>query len=414
MLTVKPFKAIRPKPELAERVSSLPYDVMSTQEAREMAKGNDVSFLHIIRSEIDLSPEIDVHAEAVYEKAAENLNAFIENGILVQDEIPHYYIYRQVMDGRAQTGICAVASTEDYKNDLIKKHEFTLPQKEEDRINNFLYCQAHTEPVFLINKKNEVIRSVIDTVTSTSKPVYSFISDDGISHELWVVEDRSDTDKIEEAFKQMDAIYIADGHHRTASSYKVGEKMRAENPDAPDDAEFNFIMAVIFSEDELHIMDYNRLLKDIGDYSKEGFIDAIRKDFTVEEIADQKIKTDTKHKFSMCMDGKWYFITAKEGTFDAEDPVLSLDASILQNNLFDKLLGIKDPRTTDRLAFVGGIRGYKELQKRVDNNEAVAAFGLYPVRIQDLLSVADSGMVMPPKSTWFEPKLRSGLFIHKF
>ena len=414
MLTVKPFKAIRPKPQLAEKVSSLPYDVMSTQEAREMAEGNDVSFLHIIRSEIDLSPDIDVHAEAVYEKAAENLDAFIEKGILFQDETPHYYIYRQVMNGRAQTGICAVASTEDYKNGLIKKHEFTLPQKEEDRINNFLYCQAHTEPVFLINKKNEVIRSIIDTVTSTIKPVYSFISDDGISHELWVVEDQSDTDKIEEAFKQMDAIYIADGHHRTASSYKVGEKMRAENPDAPDDAEFNFIMAVIFSEDELHIMDYNRLLKDIGDYSKEGFIEAIRKDFTVEEITDQNIKTDTKHTFSMYMDGKWYLLTAKEGTFDADDPVLSLDASILQNNLFDKLLGIKDPRTTDRLAFVGGIRGYKELEKRVDNNEAVAAFGLYPVRIQDLLSVADSGMVMPPKSTWFEPKLRSGLFIHKF
>lgn len=415
MLTVKPFKALRPISSLAAEVSSLPYDVMNTKEAAEMAKGNDNSFLHIIRSEIDLDPSVDAHSAQVYEKAAENLQKFIDKGVLIKDEKAHYYIYREIMDGRVQTGICALVSIDDYKAGLIKKHEFTLPQKEEDRIHNFLACNAHTEPVFLINKKNDIIKNVISAVTNNNKPVYDFISGDGITHTLWIVENDKDIQMLSEAFGGMDAVYIADGHHRTASSCRVGERMREKFPDYKADDEFNFVMAVIFSEDELRIMDYNRLLLDLGDYDTSAFIEKLKEDFTVKQLAENEdYKTAAKHVFSMYIDGKWYHLTAKPGIYDANDPVLSLDAAILQNNVFDKLLNIKDPRTTDRLSFVGGIRGYQELKNRVDDHEAKAAFALYPVSISDLLSVADSGMVMPPKSTWFEPKLRSGLFIHQF
>lgn len=415
MLTVKPFRALRPIPELADKVSSLPYDVMSVKEAAKMAEGNDVSYLHIIRSEIDLPESVDPHAPQVYEKAAENLQSFIDKGVLIQDKNPCYYIYRQIMNGRVQTGICALASIDDYENGKIKRHEFTLPEKEIDRINNFLACKAHTEPVFLINKTNETIKTIIGQVTSSEPPVYSFKSDDGISHALWVVSDQKNIEALESAFASMDAIYIADGHHRTASSCKVGEKMRAEHPGYSKDDEFNFIMAVIFSEEELHIMDYNRLLLDLGSYDKHSFLEKIREDFDIRKLGNNEDrKALSKHHFSMYIDGEWYELTAKAESFDSSDPVASLDASILQKNIFEKLLGIEDPRTTKRLAFVGGIRGYEELEKRVNNAEAVAAFGLYPVSITDLISVADSGMVMPPKSTWFEPKLRSGLFIHQF
>ena len=415
MLKVKPFRALRPSPELADKVSSLPYDVMNTKEAAQMACGNEVSFLHVIRSEIDLPESTDPHAPEVYAKAAENLESFINRGVLIKDQKPHYYIYRQIMNGRVQTGICALVSIDDYQNGLIKRHEFTLPEKEVDRIHNFLACKAHTEPVFLINKKDEVIKKVIQEVTASNEPVYSFTSDDGIAHALWLVETQQDSDALQVAFQQMDALYIADVHHRTASSCRVGEKMRAEQAAYDPEAEFNYIMAVIFSEDELHIMDYNRLLNDLGDYTEDTFLNALQTDFNVLPILNNTdIKANAKHHFSMYLAGKWYQIIAKDGTFDADDPVASLDASILQKNLFSKLLDIEDPRTTKRLSFVGGIRGYSELKNRVDKGEAAAAFALYPVRISDLLAVADSGMVMPPKSTWFEPKLRSGLFIHQF
>lgn len=415
MLTVKPFRALRPIPELAEKVSSLPYDVMNTQEAIQMAAGNDVSFLHIIRSEIDLPESTDPHSAQVYEKAAENLASFIKRGVLIKDETPHYYIYRQVMDARVQTGICALASIDDYESGKIKRHEFTLPEKELDRIHNFLACKAHTEPVFLINKTNETIKKIISQTTQAENPVYSFTSEDGISHQLWVVNSKSDNDSLMQAFSDMDALYIADGHHRTASSCRVGEQMRTEHPDYTGDEEFNFIMAVIFSEEELHIMDYNRLLLDMGSFDKNSFIEKIRADFDIRKLGiNEDRKAKKKHQFSMYLGEEWYELTAKVGSYESADPVASLDASILQKNIFEKLLGIEDPRTTKRLSFVGGIRGYSELEKRVNGGEAAAAFGLYPVSISDLISVADSGMVMPPKSTWFEPKLRSGLFIHQF
>ncbi len=413
MLKVKPFQALRPLPDFSAEVSCLPYDVMNTKEAAAMAEGKANSYLHIIRSEIDLSEDIDAHAPEVYEKAAENLQDFIARGILKQDEKPLFYIYRQIMNGRVQTGICALVSVDDYKNGLIKKHEFTMPQKEQDRIENFLACRAHTEPVFLINKSDPAVKAIIHEVTQKA-PVYDFVSEDAITHTLWLVDSDEDISALEKAFGSMDALYIADGHHRTASSCRVGDIMREQNPGYDPQDQFNFIMAVIFSEEELWIMDYNRLLKDLGTYDEASFIEKLKEDFTVTTAAADHYKTDAKHTFSMYIGGQWYLLTAIEGSFEANDPVLSLDAAILQNNVFNKLLGIQDPRTTDRLSFVGGIRGYEELMKKVDSGEAKAAFGLYPVSIGDLISVADSGMVMPPKSTWFEPKLRSGLFIHQF
>lgn len=410
MAVLKPFKGIRPDEKYVEDVSCLPYDVMNRDEAREMGK-NEKSFLHIVRSDIDLDDSVDIHDEKVYEKARENFDKFLDKGYLKQEDKEVYYIYRQIMDGRVQTGICGCCSTFEYEQGIIKKHEFTRPEKEVDRINNFLACSAHTEPVFFAHRHNENVHNFIEDFTKNNKPVYDFVSDDGISHILWVVDKEEDVEKVREYYNNIDYLYIADGHHRTASSYEVGKRLREEAGDDVD-REYNYILSVVFDSDELAIMDYNRVVKSLNGLDKDEFFSKVKEKFEVSEPSEEIIKPNKKHDFSMYVEGKWYLITAKEGTFDESNPVKSLDADILQENLLGPVLGIDDPRTNDNIEFVGGIRGLKELQERADKFGG-AAFAVYPVTMDDLFGVADANMVMPPKSTWFEPKLRSGLFIHK-
>ena len=410
MAVLKPFKGIRPDEKYVEDVSCLPYDVMNRDEAREMGK-NEKSFLHIVRSDIDLDDSVDIHDEKVYEKARENFDKFLQKGYLKQEDKEVYYIYRQIMDGRVQTGICGCCSTFEYEQGIIKKHEFTRPEKEVDRINNFLACSAHTEPVFFAHRHNENVHSFIEDFTKNNKPVYDFVSDDGISHILWVVDNEEDVEKVRGYYNDIDYLYIADGHHRTASSYEVGKRLREKAGDDKD-REYNYILSVVFDSDELAIMDYNRVVKSLNGLDKDEFFSKVKEKFEISEPSDKIIKPSKKHDFSMYVEGKWYLITAKEGTFDESNPVKSLDADILQENLLGPILGIDDPRTNDNIEFVGGIRGLKELQERADKFGG-AAFAVYPVTMDDLFGVADANMVMPPKSTWFEPKLRSGLFIHK-
>ncbi len=403
MTTVKAFRAVRPTRELAGSVSCLPYDVMDRDEAKMMASGNDYSFLRIIRSEIDLSDDISAYDECVYLKARENLEDFRNRGILIQDAEECLYIYEETMLGRTQTGICALCSVEDYNNGIIRRHEFTLPKKEVDRINNFLFCRAHTEPVFFIHRQNNGLNDIVKSYKE-NEAEYDFVSDDGIRHRFWAVSEPSLIEDITHIFEMMPEVYIADGHHRTASSAKVSETLGGENA--------GYIMAVIFPEEQVKIMDYNRLLMDTGEFTKDSFIAELEKDFIVTLKDEPLYKASGTHDFALYIDGKWYSLIPKEGTFDENDPVGRIDAQILQTLVFDRILGIKDPKTTDRLKFVGGIRGYEYLKDQVDGEKAAAAIAVYPVEVKDLLSVADAGMVMPPKSTWFEPKLRSGLFLH--
>jgi uncharacterized protein (DUF1015 family) len=413
MAKVKPFKGIRPKEEIVEKVASLPYDVMNREEAKKMAEGNDKSFLHVVRSEIDLDDSVDAHDKVVYETARKNLEKFIEEGTLKQDEKDKYYIYRQIMFGRVQTGLVACTSIDDYENNIIKKHEFTRPEKEQDRINNFDYCDANTAPIFLSYRKNDRLNDIIHEWIKFNKPVYDFTSEDNVTHIVWIVDKDDIVEEISEIFKDVDYLYIADGHHRTASSYKVGLKRREENPEYTGEEEFNYFMSVIFPDEDLFIMDYNRVVKDLNGYETDEFFNKVKEKFQVEECKDDEpFRPTEKNTFGMYLDGKWYKLTAKKGTFDADDPVKSLDASILQDNLLRPILGVEDPRTSDKIDFVGGIRGLEELERRVEKGMKVA-FSMYPVTIEDLMKVADSGEVMPPKSTWFEPKLRSGLFVHK-
>ena len=413
MAKVKPFKGIRPKEEIVEKVASLPYDVMNREEAKKMAEGNDKSFLHVVRSEIDLDDSVDAHDKVVYETARKNLEKFIEEGTLKQDEKDKYYIYRQIMFGRVQTGLVACTSIDDYENNIIKKHEFTRPEKEQDRINNFDYCDANTAPIFLSYRKNDRLNNIIHEWIKFNKPVYDFTSEDDVTHIVWVVDKDDIVEEISEIFKDVDYLYIADGHHRTASSYKVGLKRREENPDYTGEEEFNYFMSVIFPDEDLFIMDYNRVVRDLNGHETEEFFNKVREKFQVEECKDDEpFRPTEKNTFGMYFDNIWYKLTAKKGSFNADDPVKSLDASILQDNLLRPILGVEDPRTSEKIDFVGGIRGLKELEKRVEIGMKVA-FSMYPVTIEDLMKVADSGEVMPPKSTWFEPKLRSGLFVHK-
>lgn len=412
MARFKPFKSVRPKEGLADKVATLPYDVMNRKEAKKMAEGNDDSFLHIARSEIDLDDSVDPYDEIVYKTARKNLDSMLERGILIQDKEPKFYIYRQIMWGRVQTGIVGCTSIDDYLNDIIRKHELTRVEKEIDRINNFDHCDAHTEPVFLTYRKNEEINSIINNWIKCSMPVYDFTSDDGITHIVWNIDDTSIIKKVEELFESMDYLYIADGHHRSASSVKVGLKRRDDAGHYSGDEEFNYFLAVAFPDEDLYIMDYNRLVKDLNGYTTKEFFSEVRKNFIV-EVSAGPYKPKERHTYGMYLEGKWYKLTAKPGTFDSNNVIERLDVSILQNNLLRPILGIKDPRTDKRIDFVGGIRGLEELVNRADQDMKVA-FAMYPTTIEDLISVADSGMIMPPKSTWFEPKLRSGLFIHKF
>ena len=409
-VVVRAFKGIRPVEELASKIAALPYDVMNSEEAREMVKGNPHSFLHVDRAEIDLDPSIDVHDKKVYEKARENLDKMISDGEYIQDDHPCLYIYRQIMNGRAQTGLVFCASIDDYINNNIKKHEFTRADKELDRINHVDYCDANTGPIFLTYKEDDVASEVIKAWCKR-KPIYDFTSEDGISHIVWVIDNEIIVNEIIALFKDVNAFYIADGHHRSASAVKVGLKRREANPNYTGEEEFNYFLAVAFPDNDLMVMDYNRVVKDTNGLTKEQLIEKLSDKFIITR-SETQVKPSKKHTFGMFIEDEWYLLAAKDGIFDKEDPIDSLDVAILQNNVLTPILGIEDVRTSDRIDFIGGIRGIDELERRVHKDMKIA-FSMYPTEVSDIMNVADIGEVMPPKSTWFEPKLRSGLFVHK-
>ena len=404
MAIISPFKALRPKTEIAQQVASRPYDVLNSNEARVEANGNAYSFLHITKSEIDLPAEIDSHSTEVYEKAKENLKQFINKGVLLKEDKPCYYIYQLIMNGRSQTGLVCVSSVQDYFDDVIKKHEFTRPEKEKDRIDHMQTIQAQTGNVFLAYRDVEAVNSLITEWKAVNTPAYDFAADDGIRHTVWIVDNDNTNDSITQLFKtNVPFTYIADGHHRAASAAKVSKAL-------PDSPAAGYFLTTIFPASELAILDYNRLVKDLDGFSAQKFISLLQDDFYI-TLSQEPVKPAQLHEFGMYLEKQWYILSSRKGTY-AEDPVGILDVSILSNNILDKLLDIKDQRTDKRIDFVGGIRGLKELEKRVDSGEMKVAFSLYPVTIEQLFNIADSGNVMPPKSTWFEPKLRDGLLTH--
>lgn len=411
MAVVRPFKAVRPKPEFAAKVAAHPYDVMNYEEACEMVKGNPYSYLHVDRSEVDLPPETDHYAQVVYEKASETLNKMMTDGILVQEEKACFYVLRQVMNGRAQIGIVACASIDDYMNNVIKKHELTRAEKEEDRCNHVDFCDANTGVVFLAyrarTKINEIVAKAMDKA-----PLFD-IDFEGVQQTVWVIDCPEAITLLQSEFSATESLYIADGHHRSASAVRIGKKRRAQNPGFTGNEEFNYFLCVLFPDEQLYCMDYNRLVADMNGLSEREFFAAVENKFIVTPYtgADQ-CRPPKKHSFGMYINGKWYLLEAKDGTYDPNDPVGQLDVSILQKNLLQPILGIGDPRKDHRIDFVGGIRGLGELERRVKNGMAVA-FALYPTSMADLFAIADAGEIMPPKSTWFEPKLLSGLFVHK-
>jgi len=410
MAKIIPFKGLRPRPDLASQVATLPYDVCSVEEARHYKK-DPYNFYHVTRSEIDLAENVNVHSPAVYERAAENLSEMIKKGILIQDKEPCYYIYELLMDGRSQTGLVCGSSIDDYNKGIIKKHEFTRPEKELDRIHHIKTTRAQTGVVFLAYNNVEEIDEIIANWKNTHAPEYDFVSEDGIKHTVWVVSDYTQVSAITNLFAEdVPATYIADGHHRAASAAKVAEQLKEQIGISGDEA-FNYFITCIFPANQLAIMDYNRVVKDLNGMSEAEFINKLGNEFTVEQVSEP-YKPKQPHEFGMYIHQKWYKLTAKPGTFET-DPIGVLDVTILQNNVLTKLLNIRDPRTDTRVEFVGGIRGMEGLMKRVDKKEMVAAFSCYPVSIQQLFEVADSGQVMPPKSTWFEPKTRDGLVVYK-
>lgn len=409
MAVFKGFKAFRPASEYQALIPELPYDVMNSDEAREMVKDNPFSFLHVDKAEIDLPLGTDLYDKAVYEKARENLLKLERDGALIQDKENCLYIYRQIMNGRSQTGIVGVASIDDYMNNVIKKHEHTLAKKEQDRINHVNTCDANTGPIFLTYKKNNEINGIVNGWINDNAPTYDFVSD-GVSQIVWVVDDNSTVSRLTELFGDVSAMYIADGHHRCASAVKVGQMRREENPSFSGEEEFNFFLAVAFPDEELEIMDYNRVIKDLNGLGTDEFIEKISECFDVKKVNSQ-YKPSRKHTFGMLLGDEWYELTAKDSIIDESNPVNRLDVSILQDNLIAPILDITDPKNDDRIDFIGGIRGLAELEKRC-KNDMTLAFSMYPTTIDDLMSIADADMIMPPKSTWFEPKLLSGLFIH--
>jgi uncharacterized protein (DUF1015 family) len=413
MATFRAFKGIRPKKQWAKEVASLPYDVMNREEAKKMAEGNPKSFLHIVRSEIDMADSVDAHHDSVYDKAKENLEKFLKEGIMFQDEKPYLYIYRQIFNGRVQTGIVGCASIDEYLNDIVKRHEFTQPEKELDRINNIDRTDANTEPLLLTYRKDDSLNKIMNNWIKFHMPEYNFTSEDAITHIVWVIDDDSAINEITEIFKNIEYLYIADGHHRTASSAKVTMKRRKENPDYDGTEEFNYFLSVLFSDEDLCIMDYNRVVKDLNGLTKDELFIQVKNKFEIEKWEGKEAFKPMKEKtFGMYVDGAWYKLSAKPGTWNDEDPLERLDVAILQNNLLNPVLGIDNPSTNKRVEFIGGIRGLKELEHRVATDMKVA-FSMYPTSMQDTLRVADAGLIMPTKSTWFEPKLRSGLFVHK-
>ena len=409
MALYRAFKAFRPEKSKQALIPALPYDVMNSDEAREMVKGNPYSFLHIDKAEIDLPKGTDIYSDEVYKKAKKNLDNLEKTGALIQDKKPCFYIYRQIMNGRSQTGIVGCASIDDYMNNVIKKHEHTLAIKEQDRIRHVDTCNANTGPIFLTYRKNDVISNAVNDWVNSHEAVYDFVAD-GVTQTVWAIDDDDIINTVSNEFAKIDALYIADGHHRCASAVKVGQKRREEKPDYTGDEEFNFFLSVAFPDDELEIMDYNRVVKDLNGISREEFLDAVSNSFEAEKV-DTQYKPTKRHTFGMLIENDWYKLTAKDSIIDESDPVKRLDVSILQDNLLSPILDIDDPKTNDRIDFIGGIRGLDELERRCKDDMKLA-FAMYPTSIDDLMSIADANLIMPPKSTWFEPKLLSGIFIH--
>lgn len=409
MAVIKPFSAYRPRKDIVSQVAALPYDVYNREEAKEAVKDKPLSFLRIDRAETAFDDSVDTYAPCVYAKAKELLDNMIDDGSFIQDEKPLYYLYELIMDGRSQTGIVACASIDDYINGVIKKHENTRADKELDRITHVDTCNAQTGPIFLAYRADEIIDNVVKRIKQ-SEPEYSFISEDGIAHNVWLVSDDSDISIINKEFAGMSHIYIADGHHRAASAIKVGIKRRKE-ADADDEAaEYNTFLSVLFPDNQLKILPYNRVVKDLNGYTKEEFINKVSETFKIEKVGEA-FSPEEKYTYGMYLEGQWYKLTA-DLSIRSEDPVEGLDVSILQSYLLNRVLGIDDPRVDKRIDFVGGIRGLLELEKRA-NTDMKVAFSMYPTSIKELFDVADAGLLMPPKSTWFEPKLRSGIFIHR-
>lgn len=410
MAIVKAFKAFRPTKELASKIAALPYDVMNSEEAREMVEGNKYSFLHVDRAEINFSKDVNAYDKIVYEKARNVLDNMIEEGLYIQDEKPCMYIYRQTMNGKSQAGLVICASIDDYINNTIKKHEYTRKDKELDRIKHVDYCDANTGPIFLTYKNKDEISKIMDKWMQ-NEPLYDFISEDGNGHTVWIINDDKDIDELTILFDKVDSLYIADGHHRTKSAVEVGLKRRKKNQHYTGEEAFNYFLAIAYPDNQLEVLDYNRTVKDLNGLNEDEFLKAIDKNFNV-NVSDKPVKPKRKHIFGMYMKNTWYELEAKEGTFNEDDPMDRLDVSILQNNLLAPILGIDDPTKSDRIEFIGGIRGLKELEKRA-NKDMKVSFAMFATTIDDIMSIADGGMIMPPKSTWFEPKPRSGLFIHK-
>ncbi len=411
MAKIKAFKGVRPAADKIKDVASPPYDVLNSAEARIQIKGKPYSFLHVVKPEVDLPENISIYDETVYLKGKENLDKLIENRILIQDEKPCFYLYRLIMDNIDEIGLVAGASIQDYENDIIKKHEHTRADKETDRIKHVDTLNANTGPVFLTYKSRNDMNKLVDELIK-EKPVYNFEADDGIKHVFWKIDDEDVIKKIENIFEEIDFLYVADGHHRSASGTIVGQRRRETNPNHTGEEEYNYFLSVIFPHNQLYIMDYNRIVKDLNNHSKDEFLKLLEKKFIWEIFStDKPFQPDRLHNFGMYLDGNWYKLTTKPDSFPENDPVKSLDVSILQENLLTPILGIGDPRKDNRIDFVGGIRGLEELSKRVDKGEAVA-FSMFPTSIEQLMAIADAGKVMPPKSTWFEPKLRSGVIVH--
>lgn len=412
MAKIKPFKGLRPPRELVTRVASRPYDVLNSDEARDEAKGNPMSLYHIIKPEIDFPQGTDEHAEEVYRRAVDNFNAFQQKGWLVEDAKEHYYIYAQTMDGRTQYGFVVAANVDDYISGRIKKHELTRRDKEEDRMKHVRVNNANVEPVFFAFEDNAVLADILARETA-KEPEYDFVAEDGFGHTFWVIDDDATIAAITDAFAAIDNLYIADGHHRTAAAALVGHEKALANPDHRGDEEYNYFLAVAFPASNLKIIDYNRLVKDLNGMSPAEFLEALERNFVVIDEGTVPYRPAALHNFSLYLEGRWYSLTARPGTYDDSDPIGVLDVTVSSDLILRDLLGITDLRSDKRADFVGGIRGLDELKRRVDSGEMAAALALYPVSMEQLMAIADSGNIMPPKTTWFEPKLRSGLVIHK-
>lgn len=411
MVKIKSFKGIRPPKELAKEVASRPYDVLNSVEAQ--AEAGEKSLLHIIKPEIDFNPIIDEHSQEAYDKAVENYKKWKSNGWLVQDTEEKYYIYAQTMDGRTQYGLVAACHFEDYMEGKIKKHELTRPDKEEDRMIHVRNQNANIEPVFFAYPAVKEMDQIVESVVKNNKPVYDFVAEDGFGHHFWVIDDAAVNKRITEIFAAVPALYVADGHHRTAAAARVGLEKKAANPNHTGNEEYNYFLAVIFPDNQLKIIDYNRTVKDLNGLTAQQLIEKLQAGFEVKEMGTGIYTPNKLHNFSMYLEGKWYSLTAKPGTYNDNDPIGVLDVTILSNLVLEPILDIKDLRTSKRIDFVGGIRGLGELKKRVDSGDMKVAFALYPVSMKQLIDIADTGNIMPPKTTWFEPKLRSGIVIHE-